>query len=209
MKRQVLIIHGGDTFSSYEDYLDFLNSYAIDESDIEKMKEKGWKDLLQEYLGNDFDVISPKMPCKWNAKYDEWKIWIEKFIPYLGEGVILIGHSLGGVFLVRYLSESSFPINISQLHLVAAPFGDNNDESGDTEKYNLCDFNIKDDLSLLEKSADKIFLYHSEDDPTVPFRDLEKYSKKIPKAKKIVFEDRGHFNQAEFPELVKNLKENL
>ncbi|MDD5146104.1 MAG: hypothetical protein PHF44_04660, partial [Candidatus Pacebacteria bacterium] len=65
-KKQIVVIHGGDTFETYEDYLAFLNSYEIN---FEKLKIKRWKETLGEGLGNDFEVVSPKMPNPMNAKY--------------------------------------------------------------------------------------------------------------------------------------------
>ena len=51
----------------------------------------------------------------------------EKALPYFGEENILIGHSLGGSFLLKYLSEH-FLENISQVHLVAPATQDTPDE---------------------------------------------------------------------------------
>ena len=146
------------------------------------------------------------MPCGFNTKYVEWKIWIEKFIPYLNDEVILIGHSLGGIFLAKYLSENKFPVRASQLHLVSAPSENNDDESGETEKYVLGDFSLCKSLEGIANQVDKVFLYHSKDDDIVPFNNLEKYKKELPDAKVEIFEDRGHFVVEEFPEIIINIR---
>src|SRR3989344_3659970 len=105
MKTQIVVIHGGDTFDTYEQYLSFLKNYKID---FERFREnkKDWKATLAEKLGENYEVISHSMPNKRNAKYIEWKIWFEKFIPFLNPEVILVGHSLGGAFLAKYFSEN-------------------------------------------------------------------------------------------------------
>jgi predicted alpha/beta hydrolase family esterase len=54
--------------------------------------------------------------------------------------------------------------------------------------------------------VDKIFLYQSKDDPEVSFHDAEKYKRDLPKAELIIFEDRGHFLQQDFFELIENIK---
>ncbi len=198
MKTQIIIIHGGDTFATHEEYLTFLGNYEIESLDY--FRKKGWKSSLQEKLGESFDVIIPKMPCAINAKYEEWKIWFEKLSPLLNDEVILIGHSLGGIFLAKYLSENDFSKKILSLHLVAAPYDE------ETSQESLVDFALSKTVESLPKRADKIFLYHSQDDLVVPFVDVEKYQRDLPSAKLIVFEDRGHFNQEEFPELVKRVK---
>ncbi|HHD92725.1 MAG TPA: hypothetical protein ENL06_03900 [Candidatus Portnoybacteria bacterium] len=196
MKQQVLIIHGGETFAFYDDYLNYLKNYKID---FEKIfgKSQRWKRTLSEDLGDKFEVIQPLMPCPRNAKYIEWKIWVEKYFPYLQKEIILIGHSLGGIFWVKYLSENKFPKKIKQLHLVAPPF--NHKELVD---FNFCSKK----LFKIERQTEQIFLYHSQDDPVVPLSDFEKYAKQLPTAKKIVFQNKGHFLMEHFPEIVRNIK---
>ncbi|MDD4830994.1 MAG: hypothetical protein PHR31_02545, partial [Candidatus Pacebacteria bacterium] len=98
MKKQIVAIHGGETFDTYEEYLSFLKNLEIDFERI-KSKEKSWKKNLGKKLGNDFEVILPEMPNALNAKYIEWEIMFGKLIPFLEEEIILIGHSLGGIFL--------------------------------------------------------------------------------------------------------------
>ena len=76
MKKQVVIIHGGDTFGTYEEYLNFLLKYSID---IERYKfdKDDWKKWLREDLGEGYEVILPIMPNKTNARFEEWKLWME------------------------------------------------------------------------------------------------------------------------------------
>lgn len=197
MKKQVVVIHGGDTFERYEEFLSFLKNFQIDP---DYFKKKGWKDTLQYNLGDDFEVIAPNMPNKINAKYLEWKIWFEKYFPFLNDGVILVGHSLGGTFLTKYLSENLLPKKIKALILVAASFDDENSEES------LNDFVLPTSLAKITKLADKIYLFHSKDDPVVPFEQVNKYKTALPNAEIIVFADRQHFNQEYFPELVELLK---
>jgi len=64
-------------------------------------------------------------------------------------------------------------------------------------------------LVLGWKEGEKYFLYHSKDDPIVPFMDLEKYLKALPTAKEMIFEDRGHFSVENFSEILENIKSNF
>ena len=197
MKKQVVVIHGGDTFERYEEFLSFLKNFQIDPV---YFKKKGWKDTLQDKLGDDFEVIAPNMPNKINAKYLEWKIWFEKYFPFLNDEVILVGHSLGGTFLAKYLSENLLPKKIKALLLIAAPFDDeDSDES-------LNDFALIGPLKKITEQVGKIYLFHSKDDPVVPFDQVNKYKNILPGSEIIVFTDRQHFNQEHFPELVELLK---
>lgn len=167
MKQQVIVIHGGHAFNTYKEYLAFLKSYKID---INRLKTKRWKENLAEGLRKNFDVILLKMPNPMNAKYREWKIMFERLFPFLSGSPILLGHSLGGIFLAKYLSENKFPRKILATFLVAAP-------------YRIGGFVLRKNLNKLRKQGGKIFLYHSKDDPIVPFSDLEKYSGLYPKRK--------------------------
>jgi predicted alpha/beta hydrolase family esterase len=194
VKQQILIIHGGDAFNTYREYLSFLKNAKISLDDIRPQSD--WKDNLSKKLGKKFEVLQPSMPNKKNAKYKEWKIWFEKIIPLLDKEVILIGHSLGGAFLSKYLSENKISNKIIATYLVAAPFVDLN------SKW-LIDFRLPKSLALFFQQSNKIYLIHSKDDPTVPFADLKRYKESLPNTVTQIFSDRGHFGQETFPEIVK------
>lgn len=196
MKKQIVVIHGGDTFENQEAYLNFLKNYEID---IERYKisKDDWKPDLRQKLGSDYEVILPIMPNKTNARFEEWKIWFEKIIPFLNEEIILIGHSLGASFLVKYLSENNLPKKLKAVFLVSGVF------DTDTEGYTLHSFSLPEKLDL---QTENIYLYHSKDDPVVPFSALENFAQIFPKAHTRIFEDRKHINQEEFPELVQDIQ---
>ena len=208
MKQQILHVHGGETFRAYKEYLKFLKEYKFDLKKFEK-KKTDWVKHLQEDLGDDYQVIRPIMPNARNAKYAEWKIWLEKYFPYLEDNIILTCKSLGGSFWVKYLSENKFPVKISQLHLVAAPFDNENCVSPKGEDYDLIDFNHNGNLSLIEKQVPKIFIYHSKDDDVVSFDSLNKFAKALPSAKIFPLDGYGHFSVEKFPEILDNIRNNL
>ncbi|HEY0010471.1 MAG TPA: alpha/beta hydrolase [Candidatus Paceibacterota bacterium] len=191
--KQVIAIHGGESFNTYGEYLDFLKKAVVD---LEP--GRGWKSGLQEVLGTNYQVILPRMPNSFNAKYGEWSIWFEKYVPLLNDEVILIGHSLGADFLVKYLTENNFPKKIVATVLVAGTYPNGNRA--------LPEFSIDSSLEHFAKQAGTIFLYHSKDDQVVPYEEVEKYTAALPNAVVRSFEDRGHFNQEEFPELVADIK---
>lgn len=197
MKKQIIVIHGGGVFDTYKEYIDFLKKYKLD---FKKLQLKLWKENLPNRLGKGFEVISPRMPNSMNAKYKEWKIMFEKLFPFLKNNLILLGHSLGGIFLAKYLSENKFPRKIKATFLVAAPYDDK------TIKDSLGDFKLPKKLDKFQKQGGKIFLYQSKDDLSVSFVDLKKYKKSLPEAEVVMFRKKGHFNQVEFPEIVKDIK---
>ena len=196
MKTSLILIHGGSTFDTYEEYWADLESSQLS---LEKINRKDWKDFMYSEL-SEYEVIYPKMPNSKNARYPEWKLWFEKLFPLLTDEVVLVGHSLGGIFLAKYLSENTFPKKIKSLHLVAAPY--------DTEviKESLADFALNNTVEKLNDYTDNIFLYQSKDDTAVAFADVEKYKRDLPNATLRIFEDRGHFTKEKFPELIQDIK---
>jgi uncharacterized protein len=198
MKQQVLLIHGGETFDSYPEYLTYLKEKLIDSLDY--FVKNSWRQTLQALLGENFEVIAPRMPNYQNAKYAEWKIWFEKIFPFVKGDVILIGVSLGGIFLVKYLSENKFPKTIKATFLIAPPF------DTETQGESLADFILPGSLDLLTIQGGEVCLYQSKDDKVVPYKSVEKYKEKLPDAEINIFEDRGHFTQESFPELVEAIR---
>lgn len=197
-KTQVFLIHGGMTFRTRKDYLSFLKKRPVS---LEK--RSSWSgEWLDKKLGKDYEVIRTRMPLQDNAAYEEWKIHFERFIPFFKSGVILLGNSLGGIFLAKYLSERKLPKKIGGVFLVCPPF-DNSLPGED-----LCGgFTLKPNLSLLGKSTKNLYLLFSEDDDTVPLVHAEKYARKLPSARISVYKNKnGHFRVSEFPELVKLIK---
>lgn len=195
--QQIVFIHGGNTFETHEEYIAYLKAKEVN---LDYLRQKRWKDAVIAELGPDFDVIQLVMPNRSNAQYEEWKLWFEKYIPLLDDNLILIGTSLGGIFLAKYLSENDFPKNIEGLFLVAAPYG------GTSAEGSLASFSFDHPVNNLEHKAKRIFLYHSRDDQVVPFSDLAKYKSDLPSADTREFEDRGHFIQDTFPEILEDIK---
>ncbi len=194
--RQVVVIHGGDAFATYEEYFESLKSFVLEDPCV---RTKGWKSLLSEYLGPEYEIIAPRMPNAANAKYAEWKLWFEKHFPFLNDEVALVGHSLGASFLARYLSEETFPKRIAGTFLVAGPFSVD-------EGRQLVEFVPPPSLKKLEAQGGKVFLYHSKDDDVVSFGELAKYQTALPSATVRALDGRGHFIGDEFLELVADLR---
>ncbi|MDQ3239716.1 MAG: hypothetical protein M3P33_04285, partial [bacterium] len=89
--------------------------------------------------------------------------------------------------------------------LICPPF-DNTVEGEDL----VGGFKLGNDLSLIEKNSKKTYLMFSKDDPSVPVSHAEKYRSKLKKSEIIIYESKnGHFKIAEFPEIVKIIKEKI
>lgn len=200
-KTQILIIHGGMTFKDKKDYLRFLRIRKIS---IEK-KIRWDADYLDKALGKNFEIIRPRMPLQDDAKYYDWKIYFERYIPHLRNNTILIGVSLGGIFLAKYMSEHKFPKKLLSVYMVCPPF-DNTIVGEDL----VGGFTLKSNLSLLEKNSKNLHLLFSKDDDVVPVSHAEKYRKKLRNAKIVIYKSkRGHFKIPKFPEIVQMIKNDV
>ena len=200
-KTQIFLIHGGSTFKNKKDYLSHLKNKEVS---IEK-KIRWSDDYLDKEVGKKFEIIRPRMPLSENAKYSDWKLYFERFIPLLKNNVILIGNSLGGIFLAKYLSEHKFPKKILSTYLVCPPF----DDTIPTEDL-VGGFKLKSNLSLLEKNSKNLYLLFSKNDDVVPVSHAEKYRNKLKNAKIIIYKNKnGHFKISKFPEIVEMIKSDL
>jgi predicted alpha/beta hydrolase family esterase len=200
MKRQVMVIHGGGTFKTREDFLAFLKRSTLTyEEALDTGVKTDWKTTLQETLGESWEVFRPTMPCKQNASFDEWSARFEQYIPHMRDGIVLIGHSLGGSFLLRYLSEHAIPVSVAATLLVAPAIGDTPDEP-------LCSFTPPTDFTSFAAHAGDVHVFHSTDDVVVPVAHTQTLQGKLPAATMHYHEGFGHYNADQVPELLEILQ---
>ena len=193
--KQVVVIHGGDSFDSDQDFAAALENWPVTIESF--LPHSDWKRNLESELGESYQVLQPQMPNKFDAHYRHWKIWFERMFPFLQDEVTLVGHSQGGLFLVKYLSENMFPKKIKGLFLVAPPH---------SETPGVGDFKLSKPLNSIERVCENVHLYQSKDDLVVPYAAVEFYRKELPNVHAHIFEDRGHFNQETFPELLEEIR---
>ena len=131
---------------------------------------------LRDALGPSYEVRYPRMPLEESAQYLDWTARIASSLPPQGSEVVLVGHSVGGSVLLRYLCEKPVEASVTGLFVIAAPF------------WGADDFWDWDEARLPEDAAEKlatvprIFMYHSRDDEVVPFSHLALYSARLPQA---------------------------
>lgn len=195
--QQVIVIHGGTTFQDYDMYLKSLSEKKLDINRF--IYNPMWKELLQDNLGSEYQVLLPSMPNSTNARYSEWRVWFEHISSFFSDNCILIGHSLGAIFLAKYLSENSLSVKIKATILIAAPYDDESTED-------LTDFKI---VKLSERSteqAGRLVFFNGMDDPVISVSDLSKYQDQLPSAEFKILSAPDHFVRADFPELISLLK---
>ena len=194
------MVHGGMTFKNDKDYVHWLKT-----REVSIKKRPYWEADLEEKLEKKFEIIRPRMPLQDNAKYRDWKIAFERYLPLLRNNLILIGSSLGGIFLAKYLSEHKLPKKASSVYLVCAPF------DATLPKEDLVGgFRLKADISLIERNCKNLHILFSKDDDIVPVFHAEKYRKKLKRAHIGIYKNKkGHFTAPKFPEIIKMIQSDV
>ncbi|HEY4653757.1 MAG TPA: alpha/beta fold hydrolase [Cyclobacteriaceae bacterium] len=180
MTRPVLFIHSGGSQGPHEGSSDLVS-------------------YLRAGLSKDHVVLYPKMPDPEHPEYDLWKLTIQRELSALEQAIILVGHSLGGSVLLKYLSEEPCDKSIAGLFLVAPPYWGKKD-------WKVDEYVLLNDFDARLPEIPRIFLYHSRNDEVVPFRHLIHYADKLPNSIGRAFENRGHLFSTGLPELVNDIK---
>src|SRR3989344_6143637 len=199
-KLQIVMVHGGMTFKNEKEYAHWLKTRKVSTK-----KRSYWEADLEKKLEKKFEIIRPRMPLQDNAKYKDWKIMFERYLSLLRSNFILIGSSLGGIFLAKYLSEHKLPKKALSAYLVCAPF------DGTLPPEDLVGgFTLKADLSLVERNCKNLRILFSKDDEIVPVSHAEKYRKKLKKAHIGIYKNkRGHFTAPTSPEIIKMIQNDV
>ena len=81
-----------------------VHGSADDEND--KEYNKHWMPWIKEKLEKaGIKVFAPNMPEPWGSDYSSWRKEFEKISDNINENSILVGHSRGTAFLVRWLGK--------------------------------------------------------------------------------------------------------
>lgn len=159
-------------------------------------KENRWMNWLEEKLKEKgFNAVAPDFPTSWNPKYTEWKKVFEKYS--VTNNTLLVGHSCGGAFLVRWLLENHK--KVKKLILVAPA---KVPETPDDTRKDLYDFKLPKDATHI---ANEIVVFTSNDFPH-HLKSLEMYKISL-KPRVVKLDNKFHFlyfqmKTNEFPELL-------
>lgn len=196
--QQVLYIHGGESFATEAAFMERLRTRGIWDLPSTEPAAGKWTDHFAADLGAEFEVFMPAMPNKQNASYAAWSLWFERHFEHLHDGVVLIGCSLGAMFLAKYLSEHEVPCTIKALILMAAAVPHNQFDLSDSHEF-VVDLQA---VSILAERAGEVSVWHSQDDFVVPYEHGPVLANAIPGATLTTFTDKNHFLVPELPELV-------
>lgn len=170
-------------------------------NDRQYYENKGWKDWLQFQIEKDHDVVMqiPHFPHAHALlmKYDEW----EKIMDFqdINENTILIGHSAGGGFVLKYLAKHP-DLRVRQIVLVA-PWVD----AEDFQPYGFYNnFNL--DNNIINQAQFGCDLMISDDDYPHILSSFDKIMAKMPDIRVHKFSRRGHFLDNTLPDILQIIK---
>ncbi len=169
MRSGVLFVHGGGEGAYEED----------------RKLAASLQDALGAAYDAAYDVRCPKMPDEDSPVYEAWKERIAKELDALKGRVILVGHSLGGSVLLKYLSEEELEKPVAGLFLVATPYWG-------VEDWEVSEYALREDFASKIPAEITVFLYHSRDDEVVPFEHAALYAEELPRVTVREFDGRGH-----------------
>lgn len=155
--------------------------------------------LKRQLILKDIHAVSIEPPFPFRPRYEEWKKEFERFD--ITPETILVGHSCGGGFLVRYLSEHK-DLKVGKVLLVAPWINPLKYEVSDTADF--FDFAIDPDFPT--RTEGTIVFISSDDEPSV-VKTVDILREKVKGLKFKEYTDKGHFvidslGTEEFPDLL-------
>lgn len=184
--KNAIILHGKPGKEEYYD------------PDIASGSNYHWIPWIQKQLiAKDIKADTPEVPSSFDPQWDLWVKEVERF--EIGPQTILVGHSAGGGFWLRYLSERD-KLKVGKVILVAPSLG----KSWDSDKKFFGGFEM--DPELVSRTSGLI-IFHSDNDKESIQQSLEEIKQKIKNIKVREFHNYGHFTledmkTSEFPELL-------
>ena len=167
--------------------------------DFPSASNSHWLPWLQkELLIRDIYAQTPEIPNAWKPDYKTWQKEFERYD--ITPKTRLVGHSCGGGFLVRWLSEHP-DVRVGNVVLVAPSLGI------DWESGDFFDFTI--DAGLTSRTQ-KLTIFISDDDRPAIQEAVSRLQTAIPNVQHHKFHNYGHFcykqmRTTAFPELLDEL----
>lgn len=182
--KSAIILHGTCDEIEYRDdkYPSLSNSHWLP-----------W--LQKKLLIHDIDAHTPEV---FEAFAPTYKKWLKELSRYeIGKETILVGHSCGAGFLVRWLSEND--ARVGKVILVAPWLDPDKSKSGDM-------FDFRMDPSMAKKTS-SLVIFHSDNDMESVQKSVKIIKKQVANIKYKEFRNYGHFcfedmGTDEFPELL-------
>lgn len=173
--KNAIIVHGKPSFEEYYD------------PKVPSCSNDHWYPWLQKQLIiHGISTQTPEMPLAFKPNYVNWKKEFENYIVSIDS--ILVGHSCGGGFLLRWLSEKS-SLKIGTLVLVA-PWLDPEKEM--TTEF----FNFTLDQNLISRT-NRTIIFHSDNDHASIHKTMHILNNSLHDFEYYEFKKYGHFTKAD------------
>jgi len=172
--------------------MDNMNANIFIFHGTEGYPEENWFPWLkQELEQKEYKVFIPQFPSPpiVPAKIAEWFDVLKNYEQNIDENSILIGHSLGGIFLLRELEKITHPIKAA--FFVGTPIGVRPILNYDRDSaFSGFDFNWEE----IKKKAQNFVVFHSDNDPYVGLDNGKELAKNLGVELSFV-PNAGHFNK--------------
>lgn len=185
----VIVLHGkNDQWENYDPSFPLIS-------------ESDWYSwLTKQLLMKDVEVHKPSVYRAFEATYEDWRTEVERYP--INEETICVGHSCGGGFWLRWLSENK-DRKLKKLVLVA-PWFDPLKFMPENFGFDL--FEFERDPDLLSRVQDCV-VFNSDDDQESVQLTIEEIREVWPAMEIREFHNYGHFcerhlGSKEFPELL-------
>src|SRR5581483_2229814 len=132
-------------------------------------------DSLRRELGTGYEVRYPRMPEEDDPTYAKWSAAIWHEMAGLGEGAVVVGHSIGGTILVNALAERPPRRALRSIVLIAPPFVGTGGWPGD-------DFELPHDLGSRLPRGVPVHVFHGLQDDIAPPEHAVLFGRAIPQA---------------------------
>ncbi|HAE36690.1 TPA: hypothetical protein DCX66_00165 [Candidatus Nomurabacteria bacterium] len=135
----------------------------------------GWRPyLMGELEKQDIYSFALSMPTPDKPIVSEWLSEIKHYVDRdINDDVYLVGHSLGGTAILRYLEQFNSH-NIKGVIIVSAPCMRT---EVNKKIWSFLETNF--DWSVIKKSIQNVIVIHGDNDPLVPISDAEKISNEL------------------------------
>lgn len=157
---------------------------------------------LEAELGPQYAVRYPLMPNEAEPLYASWRTALFKKFDELDDNAVLVGHSVGGTFLIHAVAEQRPKRKWGGIFLIAPPFlGDGGWPGDETDPAT--------NLTEALRADVPVFLYHGTADGEVPPEHMKLYAEIIPHAATRALADRDHQLNNDLSELAQDIRETM
>ena len=155
---------------------------------------ENWFPWFKKQVDNDNTLcIIPQYPIEKDKHfYDYWKEELDKYLEYINEDTIIIGHSSGSAFTIKYLLEKNIKIN--KLLLVSGFNNYYSDDENDFHNTVNRTFYVTDkELVKIKDLTNEIVCIYGDNDPYIPQKVFKELANKL-NAKEVIIHNGGHLN---------------